>query len=219
MHAWLPVLCALSSAAGHDILGIDWGSGSFKAATLKADEFAVVLNEATKRKTASAIGFDGAERSFGDAASALRGRLPRSVFTNYHQLLGVSYGSSTAQRLRDSPAMPFEAAEAPNGGQALVTETGSSFTPEELMGMSLYFAGQMAAAYAKSNISSCVVAVPPHFTNRAREALVQAGKIGGVALKAVVNDHAALAVQYAKERRWPADTGKVPLARGDSEPV
>ena len=205
----LLLLCAASCAAGHDILGIDWGSSSFKAAALKADEFSIVLNDATKRKTASAIGFDGNERNFGDAAAALRGRLPLNVSVNYHQLLGHSTGSKTAKRLRSSPLMPFGTSEAPNGAQAVLTEDGNKYGPEELMGMSLYFAGQMTTAYVKSNISSCVVAVPPHFTSSARRAIVQAGEIAGVAVRTVVNDHAALAVQYAKERKWPADTGKV----------
>jgi len=207
----LLVLVLCTPAAGQNILGIDWGSASVKAATLKANEFSIVLNEASKRKSDAAIGFDGDERLFGNAAGDRRGRKPRSVFQQFHHLLGNSYEAPVVQHLRNNAAMPFTIEpEASRGGAAVLTEAGERFGPEELLGMSLHFLAQLTAVNNKADApSQCVVAVPASFSEAARKAVITAGEIGGIKVLRVVSDTAALAVQYAKDRTWPADKKQV----------
>ena len=210
----LLVLVSCTPAAGQNILGIDWGSASVKAATLKANEFSIVLNEASKRKSDAAIGFDGDERLFGNAAGDRRGRKPRNVFQQFHHLLGNSYEAPVVQHLRNNAAMPFTIEpEASRGGAAVLTEAGERFGPEELLGMSLHFLAQLTAVNNKADApTQCVVAVPASFSEAARKAVITAGEIGGIKVLRVVSDTAALAVQYAKDRTWPADKKQVASA-------
>jgi molecular chaperone DnaK (HSP70) len=90
-------------------MGIDLGSHEVKIATIKNSEFSIVLNEASKRKSVNALGFDGEERLFGEGASNLRGRIPKGVILNAHHLLGEKAGSAAAGNFgRSETPVPLE---------------------------------------------------------------------------------------------------------------
>lgn len=57
---------------GTSILGIDFGTDTFKVMTLKSNAPDIVLNDQSGRKTDSLVGFDiNGERVFGKAADQL----------------------------------------------------------------------------------------------------------------------------------------------------
>jgi molecular chaperone DnaK (HSP70) len=74
-------------------------------------------------------------------------------------------------------------------------------SPEEVVGMSLHYMVEMTKAYGKhKEVASCVIAVPPHFTEQARAALITAADIAGLRVLSIVNDNAAVALRYGQER-------------------
>merc|ERR1711968_319860 len=82
------LLAATSSAQKSAVLGIDLGSQFFKVAYIKTGGFDVVLNEASKRKSPTALAFVDGERSFGDVAYSQKPRYPKNVLIGMHALLG-----------------------------------------------------------------------------------------------------------------------------------
>jgi hypothetical protein len=67
----LTYVAAPSSAQMSAVLGIDLGTKFFKVAYVKTGSFDLVLNEASKRKSANAVSFNEGERMVGDTANAL----------------------------------------------------------------------------------------------------------------------------------------------------
>jgi len=194
------VACAQHCAHAQSLMGVDLGSNEVKVATLKNSEFSIVLNEASKRKSVNALGFDGEERIFGEAAANLRGRLPKNVFRNAHHLLGVKAGSPVTKNF-GTTALPVALETHNERGGVLMVANNMKLHPEEVVGHSLHYMAEMTKAYGKfPELSSCVVAVPPHFSAQARAAVVSAGDIAGLRVVAVVNDNAAVALRYGQER-------------------
>jgi len=188
----------ISSTNGQALMGIDLGTHEVKVATIKNSEFAIVLNEASNRKTPNALGFDGEVRIFGDGATNLRGRLPKQVILNAHHLLGVKAGAPVTANFGKSE-MPV-VVEAKGDRPVFATES-LKLLPEEVVGMSLHYIAEMTKAYGKhQEVASCVIAVPPHFTAEARAGIKAAADIAGVRVLAVVNDNAAVALRYGQER-------------------
>jgi len=197
-------VAAIDYANGQALMGVDLGSNEVKVATIKNAEFSIVLNEASKRKSVNALGFDGDERLFGEGASAMRGRLPKNVILDAHHLLAIKPGNPITKNYGTiSRPVPVEAAS--SGGGVVLTAGDKKLAPEEVVGMSLHYMAAMTKAYGKhTEVGSCVVAVPPHFTKQARAALVQAAQIAGLRVVKVINDNTAVALQYARDRSTDA---------------
>lgn len=64
------LLAALVPAALCAVAGIDLGSEHFKVVVVRPGSLDIALNEASGRKTATAIGFSGDERLLGDPAAS-----------------------------------------------------------------------------------------------------------------------------------------------------
>jgi len=189
----------ISMISGQALMGVDLGSNEVKIATIKNAEFSIVLNEASKRKSINALGFDGEERLFGEGASSMRGRLPKNVALNAHLLLAVKANSPITKTF-GTVSMPIQVEPNERGGVAL--QVGEfKLQPEEVVGMSLHYMAQMTKSYGKhQELGTCVIAVPPYFSIQARAALRQAAEIAGVRAVKVVNDNAAVALRYGQER-------------------
>eukprot|EP00191_Tetraselmis_sp_GSL018_P010114 CAMPEP_0177595444 /NCGR_PEP_ID=MMETSP0419_2-20121207/10358_1 /TAXON_ID=582737 /ORGANISM="Tetraselmis sp., Strain GSL018" /LENGTH=680 /DNA_ID=CAMNT_0019086901 /DNA_START=343 /DNA_END=2386 /DNA_ORIENTATION=+ len=84
----------------------------------------------------------------------------------------------------------------------LVSLTGKNFLPEEVGAMLLKeavkdFAGEAAGQAGGPRVA---VAVPPQWTQRRRQALIDACNIAGLNLTSIISDHAAAALQYGVEQ-------------------
>ena len=68
----LILLCIIQYINASTVLGIDFGSDTFKMALIKGNTFEVIINKESSRKTLNAVGFTKSmERVYGNRASSL----------------------------------------------------------------------------------------------------------------------------------------------------
>jgi molecular chaperone DnaK (HSP70) len=96
MVARLAALLLCAAQIGHAaVIGIDFGGRFLKVGIIQPGTgIELVLNEATKRKSSSAAGFNAQdERVYGDESQNLLGKAPQKQFVMAKLLLGKSVSS------------------------------------------------------------------------------------------------------------------------------
>ena len=90
-------------------------------------------------------------------------------------------------------------------GRHSVVFGSSSYTVEELVGMQLKHAvdmGEKAAGLAEgTSIDGAIIAVPPFFSPRERQAVLDAAEVADVTVERLANDLVSVAVQWALNRQ------------------
>ena len=97
------LLLSLAACASAAVIGIDFGGRFLKVGIIQPGTgIELVLNEATKRKSSAAAGFNSQdERVYGDDSQNLLGKLPKQQFVLAKLLLGKAVSSS---EVRDGTA-------------------------------------------------------------------------------------------------------------------
>ena len=201
--ATLVSIAAVSEAA---VLGIDFGAHWIKAAVARPGFFDVVENEINERKTSAAVAFappPDAQRVLGKTGLRVLFRRPKQVFLYPNHLLGRLVATDAAAHT-DLTHLPFETAtDAARGTYLLALNESYAFAPEELVGMVLRYVRRFAAASSKlapEQLHECVVTVPAYATVHERQAMVDAAKLAGLDVVALVSAPAAFAVTYGMEK-------------------
>jgi hypoxia up-regulated 1 len=183
------------------VLGIDLGTQFFKVAYVKTGSFDLVLNEASKRKTASAVAFNEGERLVGDTANALKLKRPTKVVTKYNRLLGRLHGDPVLDKYGFGEYdLPFKLSKDPTRGTVVVDlEDGEQFQPEEILGWVLSYIRDIAQQHLEQKVMECVITVPPFMTEHERRLLHDAAALVGLKLLMLLNDNTAAALRYGIE--------------------
>ncbi|CAN7979873.1 unnamed protein product, partial [Ixodes pacificus] len=128
-------------------------------------------------------------------------RFPEKSFSHFLDLLG---------KTRDNPVVkmferrfPFYTLEADpqTGGVLFHHPEGMTFSPEELLGMILSYAKDLASTAAGQPIKDAVVTVPAYFNQAERRALARAVSLAGLKLLQLLGDNTAVALNYGVFRR------------------
>eukprot|EP00656_Telonema_subtile_P041304 TRINITY_DN4641_c0_g1_i4.p1 TRINITY_DN4641_c0_g1~~TRINITY_DN4641_c0_g1_i4.p1 ORF type:complete len:192 (-),score=48.93 TRINITY_DN4641_c0_g1_i4:141-716(-) len=166
----LASMAAPSSAQMSAVLGIDLGTQFFKVAYVKTGQFDLVLNEASKRKTATAVAFNEGERYVGDTAQALKLRYPSKVVTKFQRLLGRQHADTTLKSQGFGEYdLPFKLEQHPTRGTVVIDlESGNKFQPEEVMAYVLSYIRDISEAHLEQKVIECVITVPPFMTEHER---------------------------------------------------
>jgi hypoxia up-regulated 1 len=100
--------------------------------------------------------------------------------------------------------LPFDVVEDSRGAVAFRIEDESGnvglYSVEELLGMILGFAGDLAEFHSKVVVKDTVVSVPAYFGQAERRALVQAAQLAGINVLALINEHSGAALQYGIDK-------------------
>lgn len=219
MAALVAILCVSfpSSAVAQKkaILGIDIGDAFMKVAVIQHGRLPdIVTNTASKRKTETAVGFDnnGHRRFAGDAVNA-KTRTPLQVYSHLPGLLGVSADHPVAKAAVGTFMASHNMTVDPERGTVLFTHpkpaldgTIMNLSPEELTGMLLGYAKAIGEEFAaeggeRGTITDCVLTVPSFFTQRQRQALLDAARIADLKVLSLVDANTAAAVQYGLDRK------------------
>jgi len=182
-------------------LGIDLGTQFFKVAYVKTGSFDLVLNEASKRKTASAVSFHDGERMVGDTAAALKLRYPTKVVSKYNRLIGRLHGDSTLNDYGFGEYdLPFKMSKHPERGTVVVDlEDGNQFQPEEILGYVLSYIRDISEKHLEQSVKECVITVPPFMTEHERRLMHDAASLVGLKVLMLLNDNTAAALRYGIE--------------------
>jgi hypoxia up-regulated 1 len=84
-----------------------------------------------------------------------------------------------------------------NGNEA----TPSLLTPEELVAMSFQHIKEICEVDAGMPVTDAVITVPEFWTQKERQALLDAAEIAGISVLSLVNENTAAAIQYGIDRK------------------
>ena len=156
------------------VIGIDLGTTNSCVAVMEGGEAVVIPNAEGNRTTPSVVAFSKTgERMVGQVAK-------RQAITN--------------------PERTISSIKREMGTDHRVTIDDKSYTPQEISAMILQKLKADAEAYLGSPVTEAVITVPAYFTDSQRQATKDAGKIAGLDVKRIINEHTAAALAYGVDK-------------------
>ncbi|KAF9679446.1 hypothetical protein SADUNF_Sadunf06G0015900 [Salix dunnii] len=188
------------------VSSIDLGSDWLKVAVvnLKPGQtpISIAINEMSKRKTPALVAFQSETRLLGEEAAGITARYPDKVYSHLRDMLGKTY--EQVKEFLDAMYLPFDIVEDSRGAVAFRIEDESGnvslYSVEELLGMILGFAGDLAEFHSKVVVKDAVVSVPAYFGQAERRGLVQAAQLAGINVLSLINEHSGAALQYGIDK-------------------
>lgn len=179
-------------------LGIEWMKVAIVSPGVPME---IALNKDSQRKTPVAIAFRDGERHFGEQAVSTGVRFPDKSYSHFLDLLGKERNSPVVKEFeRRFPYYKLEA-DPKTGGVLFKHPEGMTFSPEELLGMILAYAKEMATNAAEQPIKDAVITVPAFFNQAERRAVAQAANLGGIKVLQLIGANTAAALNYGVFRR------------------
>ena len=156
------------------IIGIDLGTTNSCVAVMEGGDAVVIPNAEGNRTTPSVVAFskDG-ERMVGQVAKRQAITNPDRTISSIKREMGTDYK---------------------------VEVDGKKYTPQEISAMILQKLKSDAEAYLGQPVSEAVITVPAYFTDAQRQATKDAGKIAGLDVKRIINEHTAAALAYGVDK-------------------
>lgn len=195
------------------VLGIDLGSEFLKISLVKSGRapISIVLNEMSKRKTASQVAYINGDRMVGEEAAAVQSRYPEMAIGQLCDFLGVQADSAHIKALQATQRLPYKVVPTKDRGTvAFQVGEGDPVTIEEVVASLLQYAQKLAVASAEgASVPDAVIAVPAWFGQSQRRALLDAAQLAGLNVLSLINDHAAAALKYGIERSFVNKTEHV----------
>jgi len=208
MRIVLAAVCALICNVDAQIMSVDLGHEFFKIALMRQGApLEIVLNPHSKRKTATAVSFLEAVRTFGDDAMPHAGKAPSKVPTFIHSQLAYNYSSEDVQPgglwwknfALDEKFYSYDLGyDEDRGVPTFKFGSDKEFSTEEVLANILYFSKTLAEESADGKpVKDAVVTMPSDANMRYRQAVVAAGEIAGLRVLTLVHEGSAFAVQRA----------------------
>lgn len=183
-------------------MSVDLGSEWMKIAIVSPGvPMEIVLNRESKRKTPVAISFRNEDREIGEAALGLSVRFPEFVHTNLLDLLGKKFDNPVIEMY--NKRFPHHHLTPDPDCDNIVFERRDNilFSVEELVSMILERAKELAEDFANQKIKDAVITVPAFFNQAERRAVLRAAELANVKVLQLINDNAAVALNYGVFRR------------------
>ena len=202
---------ALVAVCAADILAVDIGNQFFKAAVVSPGKFDVVMNQQSKRKTATMVSFAGDIRNFGDEATRDFGRSPARVPSRFRWLIGAGHIEDKS-REPSSRFFPYTLTRSPENTSVVFEKsqkTGEDTSAEEALGHVLNFAKSIGEHHTNrpGSLKEAVLTISSEATMRERQAFLAAGKIAGFLKTSLAHETSSAAVQRALDlTSFPSNT-------------
>jgi len=186
------------------VVGFDFGNLNTVAAVARKRGIDVIANEASRRETATLVGFRDDQRTMGELASAQLTSNLNNTVNNFKKLLGKKWNDPQVQ---SELASAFYRSKEIEGGEigVEVDYQGSmqTFTPEQITAMMLT---QMRKTVEKDSnnqikMQELVISVPSHFSDAERRALKDASAIAGLNCVQLLSEPLAVAIPWGMYRK------------------
>jgi len=199
MAGHLSLLVVLLAASAHAaVIGIDFGARFVKVGIIQPGKgIELVLNEATKRKSSTAAGFNNQEeRIYGDESYNLIGKIPAKQFILQKLMLGRTIDSPEIRSFAERGFPYIFSADEETGAAVIKYGTNQTFRSEELVAFVLSYCKQIAENHAGSPIKDAVITIPPFFKTEQRAAMLNAATIANLNVLALMHENTAFAFKY-----------------------
>ncbi|XP_047235534.1 hypoxia up-regulated protein 1 isoform X2 [Girardinichthys multiradiatus] len=188
------------------VMSIDLGSEWMKMAIVKPGvPMEIVLNRESRRKTPTAVCLKENERLFGDSALGVSVKNPKTVYRHLQSLLGKRHDNLQVKiyqkrfpehQLQDDPV---------RGTVYFNSSLETQYSPEELLGMLLNYSRELAQEFAEQPIKDAVITIPAFFNQAERRAVLHAAQMADLKVLQLIDDNAAVALNYGVFRRKDID--------------
>ncbi|CAE7232123.1 Hspa4 [Symbiodinium natans] len=191
------------------VIGIDLGTADSYVAYIRGGAIEVVQNEVSQRKTPSLVGFTDRERLLGDTALSQIKSNAKNTCRNFKHLLGQRFDSPAVEAEKFWSTCPLVQTEDGFTGYSVNYKGETThFSATEVTAMFLTKLKQVTEAWCGAKVADAVIAVPSHFSDFQRQALLDAAAIADLHVLRVVNEHTATALEYGFFRNSNFDTEK-----------
>ncbi|MBA0870578.1 hypothetical protein Goshw_014384 [Gossypium schwendimanii] len=184
------------------VSSIDLGSEWLKVAVvnLKPGQIpiTIAINEMSKRKSPALVAFQSETRLLAEEAAGIVARYPDKVFSNLRDMVGKPYRD--VKRFADAMYLPFDVVEDFRGAAMIRVSDDVSYSVEELLGMILKYAANLAEFHSKAMVKDMVISVPPYFGQAERKGLMTAAELAGINVISLINEHSGAALQYGIDK-------------------
>lgn len=195
------------------VLGIDIGTSYCVLATVQRGAVVVVRNELSERLTPALVGFTDKERLIGDAAETQIRSNYKNTARNIKQLLGCS--SSNPEVLAREGPFSLSRIDFTDEAEAFQAGYRVCYKGEECvmsatrcLGALLTKLKDIAVKSIESVIQDVVISVPGWYSDAGRQAVLDAAAIAGLTCLRVMNEHAAVSLDYGIYRSNTFDPEK-----------
>ncbi|KAE8655556.1 Heat shock 70 kDa protein 17 [Hibiscus syriacus] len=193
------------------VSSIDLGSEWLKVAVVNLkpgqSPISIAINEMSKRKSPALVAFQSEARLLGEEAAGIVARYPDKVFSNLRDMVGKPY--QDVKRLTDSMYLPFDVVEDSRGAAEIRVSSDVSYSVEELMGMILKYASNLAEFHSKVTVKDAVISVPPYFGQSERKGILRAAELAGINVISLINEHSGAALQYGIDKDFSNESRHV----------
>ncbi|MBA0811416.1 hypothetical protein Gohar_003315 [Gossypium harknessii] len=195
------------------VSSIDLGSEWLKVAVVNLkpgqSPITIAINEMSKRKSPALVAFQSDTRLLGEEAAGIVARYPDKVFSNLRDMIGKPY--QDVKRSADSMYLPFDVVEDSRGAAKIRVSSDVSYSIEELLGMILKYASNLAEFHSKVTVKDAVISVPPYFGQAERKGLLKAAEMAGINVISLINEHSGAALQYGIDKDFSNESRHVIL--------
>eukprot|EP00918_Siedleckia_nematoides_P105070 GHVU01229454.1.p1 GENE.GHVU01229454.1~~GHVU01229454.1.p1 ORF type:complete len:806 (+),score=237.97 GHVU01229454.1:255-2672(+) len=182
------------------VIGIDFGTQNCVIATVVKGTVQVVRNDLSDRLTPTLVGYGPRQRLLGEEAQTQLKSNFRNICQNMRHMLGRSLKSLSAaeqKELADASLCPIDADEKGLAAYKI------SYRGDPIVVNATRAAASMLRKLADTSerttgcpVREVVVSVPGWYTDVHREAVLRAAEIAGLTCLRVVNEHAAVALDF-----------------------
>ncbi|TYH68048.1 hypothetical protein ES332_D06G231500v1 [Gossypium tomentosum] len=107
--------------------------------------------------------------------------------------------------------LPFDVVEDSRGAAKIRVSSDVSYSVEELLGMILKYASNLAEFHSKVTVKDAVISVPPYFGQAERKGLLKAAEMAGINVISLINEHSGAALQYGIDKDFSNESRHVIL--------
>ncbi|MFS7938933.1 putative Heat shock protein 70 family [Helianthus anomalus] len=184
-------------------IGIDLGTTySCVAAWFdKHNRVEIIPNEQGNKITPSCVAWDGIEMLVGEAAKNQSIWNPKNTVFDVKRLMGARFSDGIVQK--DIDTRPFKVIEGSGEKPIIVFEHESiekKFSPEEISSMILKNLKEAAEAFLGTTVTDAVITVPAYFSDKQRQATMDAGVLAGLNVMRLINEPTSAAIAYGLDR-------------------
>jgi len=190
-------------------IGIDLGSSDSYVAYINNGTIDIVQNETSQRRTPSLVGFTERERLLGDSALSQIKSIVKNTCRNFKHYLGQELESASMKNEKFWSTCELRGDENNYVG-CCVQYKGESqvFSATAITAMFLTKLKDITEAWCNGTVTGVVIGVPSYFTAFQRAAILDAGKIAGLEVLRVMNEHTATALEFGYWRAGSFDMEK-----------
>ncbi|XP_017114214.1 hypoxia up-regulated protein 1 [Drosophila elegans] len=191
------LLAGIALSQGAAVMSVDLGSEWMKVGVVSPGvPMEIALNRESKRKTPAILAFRDGVRTIGEDAQTIGIKDPNSAYGYLLDLLGKTIDNPIVDLYRKRfPYYNIVGDPERNTVVFRKSET-EEFSVEELVAQMLVKAKQFAQESTQQPITECVLTVPGYFGQAEREALLSAAQLANLKVLQLINDYAAVALNY-----------------------